>query len=290
MLPLLLSLALTALNPVWLQLSLWQGGSPLALLFWQALFASFFFAVYVGIKNQTLFLTGKYTATRMLSLGAVGFFPMALLFGLGTQSLGAQMAVLLFFTYPLFVILGNTLFFRTSLGRFDLYALLALFAGVLVITNPGPGTNMNLAVLLPLGAALSYAFFILFSGYLLQKGSPLQTAMYAQFGFLLGALPLLFFLPPTVLMFSPAIFFALILAFLSSFAGFLLFLQAIAALGAKRVAVCSVINLPLSLLFTGLFLGERLSLALLPGLLLVMLGIILENRGAVRRRKISGGE
>ena len=159
MLPLLLSLALTALNPVWLQLALWQGVSPLALLFWQALFASFFFTVYVGIKNQALFLTGKYSAARMLSLGAVGFFPMALLFGLGTQSLGAQMAVLLFFTYPLFVILGNTLFFRISLGRFDLYALLALFAGVLVITGLGPGLKMNLAALCLLEPPSPMPFF-----------------------------------------------------------------------------------------------------------------------------------
>jgi len=111
------------------------------------------------------------------------------------------------------------------------------------------------------------------------------VAMFAQFGFLLGALPLLLFLPSSVLLFLPAILFAFIMAFLSSFAGFILFMQGIAVLGAKRAAIYSVANLPLSLLFTSIFLDEHLPLSLLPGILLIMTGMVLESKGSVFRGK-----
>ena len=123
---------------------------------------------------------------------------------------------------------------------------------------------------------MAQAYFILFSGRYAKDVSSLQVAMFAQFGFFAAALLLLPFLSAPVLINAAAMKFGLILAVLSSFIGFILFVYGVAGLGANRAALFSVINLPLSLVFSWIFLDDAPGTRLLLGFVLILAGLLLE--------------
>ena len=271
---LFMAIILVSLNPVWIQLALWEGSSPLALIFWQAVFAASLFLLY-ALWQRRLFSVKKGLHWPLLSLG-LGFFLMALCFTLSLQRLSASYTVMLFFSYPFFVLLGNALLFKAQLTRSAIVALLVLFSGVLVITWPQGGPEDGLGILLALGAALAHAYFILFSGRNAKHVSSLQVAMFAQFGFFAAALLLAPFLSGPVLMNPAGMKFGLILAVLSSFIGFIMFVYGVAGLGANRAALFSVSNLPLSLLFSWLFLADTPGTRLLLGFVIILAGLLLE--------------
>ncbi|MBS4032405.1 MAG: DMT family transporter [Clostridiales bacterium] len=275
------AILLVSLNPVWIQLALWGGASSLALIFWQAVFAVLLYSGFALIRHRKLFNVNRASVGPLLLLGIAGFFFMALFFTLSLERLSASYTVMLFFSYPFFVLVGNAAFFRIRLRRLDILSLVILFSGVLVTTRPGAGVVSALGIMLALGAALAHAFFILYSHHNLQKVRPLQVSMFVQFGFLVGAAFLLLFIPEGALLQPAAIGYGFILAVLSSFFGFLLFLNGVAGLGARKAAVYSVVNLPMSLFFAWLFLGELLGLHLLLGLILILSGIIIESRSSI---------
>lgn len=276
------AILLVSLNPVWIQLALWGGASSLALIFWQAIFAVLIYSIYALIRDRKLFKISWASIGPLLLLGVAGFFFMALFFTLSLERLSASYTVMIFFSYPIFVLVGNATFFRIRLRRLDILSLVILFFGVIVITRPGAGAVSFLGVMLALGAALAHAFFIVYSHHNLKMMRPLQVSLFVQFGFLIGSIFLLFFIPGGTLIQPAAIRFGFILAVLSSFLGFLLFLNGITGLGAKKAAVYSVVNLPLSLFFSWIFLGELLGSHLLLGLLLIMSGMIIESRSSIK--------
>jgi drug/metabolite transporter (DMT)-like permease len=272
---LLVSVVLVSLNPIWIQKALWGGASPLALTFWQAFFAVLFYGLVVARRFRSV-LPGRRPAIRFLLTGCA-FFLMALSFSLSQQRLSASFTVMIFFSYPLFVLTGNALIFRERLSRPAVLALLLVFSGVLVTTWPSGRPESMAGIILALVAALSHAVFITATGRHTRSASPLQVSVWAQLGFLASSLLLIPWLPVTVLFQPAGILFGLILAFLSSLLGFLLFVKGIEGLGANRASLITVLNLPLSLLFARIFLGETAGPRLIAGLALILGGLLLES-------------
>ncbi|MDW7650042.1 MAG: DMT family transporter [Bacillota bacterium] len=280
---LLTAIVLVSLNPVWIQLALWGGSSPLALIFWQAFCAMLLFGVYALLKDKRLFFLSKKQILRLLLLGSLGFFLMALCFTLSLERLNASYTVMLFFSYPFFVLAVNALIYRTKLTWLEGLSLFVLFCGVLVITWPQGRPGGLTGIILALGAAMAHAFFILYSGRNLKQISSLQVAMFAQFGFFLAAVFLLPFLDANTFFVPAGIIYGSILAVLSSFFGFILFLKGISGLGANRAALISVTNLPLSLLFSFLILRDQPTGHLMIGFLIILLGLLLDASSAIYR-------
>ena len=281
---LFIAIVLVSLNPVWIQLALWDGSSPLGLIFWQGLSAALLFTIYAVVKRRSLFVLHKKQTLRLLILGSLGFFLMALCFTLSLERLNPSYTIMLFFSYPFFVLAGNALFYRTKLTRLEALSLMVLFAGILVITWPQGRPGTVFGIILALLAALAHAFFILYSGHNLKTIGPLQVAMFAQYGFFLATILLLPFVGIRALFVPAGIIYGAILALLSSFIGFILFLKGISGLGVNRAALFSVLNLPLSLLFSLLILGDHPTGHLLIGFLLILLGMLQIGRASCRER------
>lgn len=273
---LFISVILVSFNPVWIQLALWGGTSPLALTFWQAAFAAAIYTVY-ALLQRTLFTLDRDNILRLMLVG-VSFFLMVFGFSLSLERLSASYTIMLFFSYPLFVLAGNMLIFREKLSRPAIYSLISLLIGVLIITWPQGRPESIAGMVLALGAAVAHAVFIISTGRYTQKLPPLQVAMFAQYGFFTAALVLLPYMSGAALLNPAGLRYGFILAFISSFVGFVLFIKGVAGLGASKAALFSVANLPLSLLFSWLFLNDAPGKRLLAGLLFIGTGIFLESR------------
>lgn len=274
------SVALVSLNPVWIQLALWGGAAPTALIFWQALLSATLYTIYAIVIKRDLFQLSKQQVWRLLLLG-VTFFLMALFYTLSLQHLNASYSVMLFFSYPFFVLLANTLIYKMKLSWTQLISLVILLAGVVVITWPQGIAGSFTGIVFAMLAAVAHATFIIYSGHNLKNISSLQVAMFAQFGFFAASL----FLLPTLTLSSLAlpvgVIYGSFLALLSSFLGFILFLKGVAGLGANRAALYSVSNLPLSLLFVWLILGDAPSGRLFLGFVLILAGLLVDTASGI---------
>jgi drug/metabolite transporter (DMT)-like permease len=271
---LLLSVVLVSLNPVWIQLALWGGASPLALTFWQAAFAALLYSL-IALKKRSLFVL-KWSVMLHLLLVGIAFFTMALCFSLSLERLSASYTVMLFFSYPIYVLVGNAILFKEKLSRAAILSLLTLFMGVVIITWPQGRPESLLGIAFALIAAVAHAIFIISTGRNTKKTSPLQVAIFAQFGFFAASFVLLPFLSVPLLLNAAVLRFGFILAFLSSLLGFILFVKGVAGLGANRASLISVTNLPLSLLFSWLFLGDVPGPRLMVGFIFILAGLLLE--------------
>lgn len=278
------SVALVSLNPVWIQWALWGGALPMALIFWQGLVSAALYTIYAVAMRRDLFQLAKQQLWQLLLLGGT-FFLMALFYTLSLQHLNASYSVMLFFSYPFFVLTGNALIYKARLSWPQLISLVILLAGVVVITwpqgNPGSSTGIVFALL----AAVAHATFIIYSGQNLKNISSLQVAMFAQYGFFAASLLLLPTLTLSTLSHPAGVIYGSILALLSSFIGFILFLKGVAGLGTNRAALYSVSNLPLSLLFVWLILGDAPGGRLFTGFVLILAGLLLDTAAGIVRSK-----
>lgn len=86
-------------------------------------------------------------------------------------------ATALLFVAPLFITALSALLFGEAVGKFRWTAILAGFAGVLIVVRPG-GATFEAVSLLPIGAALLYAFMMLSARWLEARESVWTVLLY----------------------------------------------------------------------------------------------------------------
>jgi drug/metabolite transporter (DMT)-like permease len=157
---------------------------------------------------------GRHAANLVLLLplawrreGAAALLPRLALAHLARASLPALVAALLFvglrempfapaiallFAYPLLIVLFSAVFLRERVGAARWAAVIAGFAGALVVLRPGAGV-LTWASIAPLAAAAGFAATVILNRRLAGEASPLATTLhYAVAGsvvLLPGALP-----------------------------------------------------------------------------------------------------
>ena len=131
-----------------------------------------------------LFLrTRGSTFTRALPLHALRGALIALatlLFFAALKFLPLADAISIFFVEPLILTLLSALFLAEPVGRRRLTAVAVGFAGALVVIRPS-FAELGLPALLPLGAAMSFAVYLMLTRTLAQHEQPERMQFYAGF-------------------------------------------------------------------------------------------------------------
>ncbi len=142
--------------------------------------------IYFGILMVTL---GKrHTPALSFSvlwsvflLGFIGYFLASLLDLMGLMWITAQLERLSLFTYPFMVAILGALFFRQSLSRHLMLALLITYSGLWIVMGQEvalTGHHVAKGVALVLGSALSFSFYVLISQrYIARLGSLVFTSL-----------------------------------------------------------------------------------------------------------------
>jgi drug/metabolite transporter (DMT)-like permease len=125
---------------------------------------------------------------RMLARGLLNFTAYTAYY-LGLAYVPMADAVALFFTSPLFITLAAVLFMSERVSLPTTLALVAGFAGVLMIVQPG-AEGFDLAALLPVVGALGYALSMVIARPLGRTESAAAMAFWGNVCFLLCALAL----------------------------------------------------------------------------------------------------
>ena len=217
----------------------------------------------------------------LFGLGFMGYYLASWLDMEGLQYISAQLERLTLYTYPIMTTLLGWVFLREKITRQIVMALTLTYGGILLLYaheakwNAG---NAALGVTLVTLAALTFAFYVVFSKRLIGKlGSLLFTslAMLASTGFIfvhflathpladLGRLPL------------PVWGYALLLSVFSTLVPSFMVSEAIHRIGAAKTSIVGTVGPVITILLAVWLLGEPFGWFHLAGMALVMVGVSL---------------
>ncbi len=215
-----------------------------------------------------------------LLLGAVGYALQAGLFFVALERLDASLLTLLLYTYPAWVVLAGLVHGRGAGGAGGARGLVALVlssAGlVLALAGAAAGALDPLGAALGIGAALTYAAYILVSDGVVDRADPLVLAAVVCAGAAcsLGVAGLA--TGTLDLGFAPVGWLWLgLLAAVSTVVAVVAFFAGLARVGPSTAAVLSTLEPVVTVALAGAAFGERLAPVQLAGAALVLCGAVL---------------
>ena len=228
-----------------------------------------------------LYATLKSHWKPFLLLGLINnALPHSLLF-LGQSHLGAGLAAILNATTPIWtVIIANQTTTDERLTPAKIAGCLVGLAGTAVLIGPAAFSKSDIplwALLLPIGASISYGFAAVFSRRFRGVPSPVtatgqltaSTIMMLPVSLLIDR-PWELPVPPT-----SAILAVLGLALICTAFGYILFFRIISLAGATNVSLVTLLVPPSAILLGVLFLDEHLGANALIGMALIALGLVI---------------
>lgn len=229
---------------------------------------------------------GLYEALRthwkaFLLLGLINnALPHSLLF-LGQTHLSAGLAAILNATTPIWtVIVANQTTTDERLTPAKLAGCLVGLAGTAVLIGPAAFAKTDIplwALLFPIGASISYGTAAVFGRRFRGLASPVTATGQLTASSLLILPVALAVDHPWTLAAPPAltVFAVACLALLCTAFGYILFFRIITLAGATNVSLVTLLVPPSAILLGALFLGERLGVNAMVGLVMIALGLLI---------------
>lgn len=220
----------------------------------------------------------------ILFFGFVGYYLASYFDFLGLQYIKAGLERIILFVYPTLVIILSWLFFKKIITNKQLFAILITYIGV-IVTFWGEvqleSTNIALGASLIFLSALTYAIYLVGSGWLIPKFGVITFTSYAMIVSSMCIIiqyiifdrqdimsyPLELYLICTIM----AIFSTIIPSYLVS--------AAIAKLGASDFSIIASLGPVSTIVLAYFFLGENLSYIQILGAVVVILGVyVISNK------------
>jgi len=224
---------------------------------------------------------------RIIGLGLVGYYLSSFLDFLGLQYISAGLERLILFLTPSFVLLISVVFLRKRVSWIEWMALCVSYFGIVLVfmhdLHQG-GSAIVLGASLVLGAAASYAVYLILSGQLLERIGSLRLVSYAMCVSSVACIGQFFILRSGTMLLqpTPVYWLSFINAFFCTILPVMLTMFAMVRIGAGSVSLAGMIG-PVSTLFLGAWiLHEQISMIQLAGTALVLAGIFLLSTKRVR--------
>lgn len=247
---------------------------------------AFSFPIFAGIALwQMRTATGLSGADRLrlVMLGLIGYYLSSFLDFLGLQYITAGLERLILFLTPSFVLLLSAVFLKRRVSALEWAALVVSYFGIVLVFLHDlqfGGSNVLLGAALVLGAAISYALYLIQSGQLVQRLGSLRLVSYAMCVSSVACIGQFFVLRPVSTLLQPAgvYWLSIVNAILCTVLPVFLTMMAVQRIGAATASQAGMIG-PVSTLFLGaIFLGEAITGWQLAGTSLVIGGMYLLSK------------
>jgi len=220
---------------------------------------------------------------KIVFLGLIGYYLSSFLDFLGLQYISAGLERLILFLTPSFVLLISFFFYKRKVSMVEWGALLVSYLGTALVLQHDihtGGGNVILGSALVLGAAISYALYLIFSGELVRRVGAMRLVAYAMCVSSVACIAQFFILRPAAALVQPVQVYqlSLINAVFCTVLPVCLTMIAVARIGAPSAAQAGLVG-PVSTLFLGaMLLDEPITAIQLIGTALVLSGIYLLSR------------
>ncbi|MGG5207730.1 DMT family transporter [Chryseobacterium sp. MIQD13] len=244
-------------------------------LFYRFLFSALMVGGYLLYSKESLKINKK--ETLILSVLGVCYALSSEFLFIGYDFLTPGIASTVLFIYPVIVALIMFFFYREKLTKLSIISLLLAFAGVIVLCLKENGLGINFAGLgIVMLSSLFYALYMVIvnkshlkvSGFKLSFFSMLFTSAF----FMIKALARgESFAIPSVSIFLNFIIFAFLTTVISS----LCLVYAIKYIGSTPTAILGALEPVIAVMVSVLMFHEKFTMNLLIGIILILLGVIL---------------
>ncbi|MBC3884614.1 DMT family transporter [Undibacterium griseum] len=220
---------------------------------------------------------------RLVILGLMGYYLSSFLDFLGLQYITAGLERLILFLTPSFVLLMSAVYYRRSVSPLEWAALIVSYLGIVLVFLHDlkfGGADVLLGSLLVLGAAVSYAVYLIQSGQLVMKIGSLRLVSYAMCVSSAACIGQFFILRPSSMLWQPmpVYWLSLVNAIFCTVLPVFMTMIAVKRIGAATASQAGMIG-PVSTLFLGaFFLAEPITGWQLAGTALVMGGMYLLSK------------
>jgi drug/metabolite transporter (DMT)-like permease len=220
----------------------------------------------------------------IFALGFFGYYLASLLDLMSLELISAQLERLSLFTYPFMVALLGYFFFKENITRRIIVSLIITYVGLYVVMGHElklTGEGVVEGTLMVLGAALSFAFYVLFSKrYIKQLGSQLFTCIAMISSCIFGLLHGVVVLDLADLSISHAAWFWLMmLVVLSTVIPSFMMTEALDRIGATQTGIVGMLGPIFTIVLAIYLLDEPFSVWLVLGVALMLVGVANLIRG-----------
>lgn len=267
------------------------GANVTTLLFFRFTMAAVFFFLYVFKKNIKLDLTRSQILSLFI-LGGVLYTLQSSFYFSSVKFIPASLAVLLFYTYPVFVALLSSLVIKEMLTAQIFSSIGLATIGLIMVLGTSFNNINSYGVMLAFGAALVYSVYIVLGNRVVKQLPVMVTSafvtLFASISYLVvGISTFNIKLDLTVEAWMAVAGVALFSTILAIFT----FFRGIELIGSTKASILSMIEPLVTIAFSALLFYERLSLLQVLGGIFVLLSSVYVVTAEVRKGaagKISG--
>ncbi len=252
-----------------------NGGNAINLVFWR-----FFIAIlplYIILKrnkNISLELT-KMEIKQIIILGVLGYSGTAVSLFLSYNYITTGMATTLHFVYPVFVILGYSIFYKQKINLVKFISVLLCTLGIFLLYD-GSASVSILGILLAFLSGMTYAFYVLYidkSG--LKSMNPIKLTMYLS---IVGSVVMFLFsviTGNTIHLTAAGWLFTFILSIVVALGAVSLLSVGIKLIGPQSSSILSTLEPITSVIIGSLVFGEELGIRGIIACGLILMAVIL---------------
>jgi drug/metabolite transporter (DMT)-like permease len=219
----------------------------------------------------------------LLGLGFAGYYLASFLDFAGLQYVSANLERLILYLSPTIVLATSVLAFDVRVSRRQWLALIVSYIGVLLVFGHDlsrSGGDVLTGSLLVLGSAVSYSLYLVFSGQAVKRLGALRiTGTASSIACVLCIAQFFILRPPSAMAVAhEVVWLSLLNATLCTFLPVMLVMLAVERVGAPITAQAGIVGPAATIVLSVLLLGEPLTLWIVLGTSLVLLGIWLLMR------------
>jgi drug/metabolite transporter (DMT)-like permease len=132
------------------------------MLFWRFVTASLWIYLlsFLNAKHSLKPLKKQLSLSKLSLLGIISYSGGSAFYFLAVHHLGTALAMVIFFSFPVFVTLFTWCFDQWQMNRYAMFSLLAVLSGLFILKGADQGHLDYTGFFLGLGAAFSYATYV----------------------------------------------------------------------------------------------------------------------------------
>jgi drug/metabolite transporter (DMT)-like permease len=248
-------------------------GTEQLLAFRFALAAVGMWALAVAVGQNPLRLSRREAAS-LVAVGGVLYTLQAMTYFIALRTLPASLCVLIVYIYPSLVVIAAWLFLRRRVSRWHVGALVASFAGVILLVG-GAQFQLGTGLIFAFAAPLVYTTFILVSERVMAAVPPVAASAVMMSGTAVVLCVIALFGGQLVLPATPRAWAISVgIAVVPTMIAISLFLAGLPRVGAARASLISTLELVVTVTLAILLLGDRFSLLEAFGAVLVLGAVV----------------
>jgi drug/metabolite transporter (DMT)-like permease len=224
--------------------------------------------------GQNPFRLKRRQVLGLVGLGGICYVAQALTYFIALRTLPVSLCVLIVYIYPSLVVIAGWLFLRRRISRGHVIALVASFAGVILLVG-GAQFQVGVGLIFAFAAPLMYTAFILISEGVMEGLPPVaaSAAMMSATAVVLSVVA--FFAGQLVLPASPRAWAISVgIAVVPTMIAISLFLAGLPRVGAARASLISTLELVVTVSLAIALLGDRFTALEAVGGLLVLGAVV----------------